>query len=1055
MIKVGKKLGVKGGKVVAYTQPHPSTNRYGVRVSRHQETAATGATTKLSMAASANTNVAEGYMTGLVTDNERELVNAYRDMYYNDSICGSAVDLWSELPFSDFQVYGLPEDKLEVYNSALARLNLRSACSQITRQYLVEGSYTATLVFDQKNTQFIDQIPYAYEDLTFEESPLLSQDPVITAKVSRRFDEFLNNTSPEWNNLRKVVPSQLLNALKSGEFVLDPLSTLHLARRTFPSDKPVSYLKRCLPIYMLEKVLYRGTLFELSRRQRANVLVTAGDDIWEPTPEELTAIANLFQQSDLDPMGALIVTRNGINIQEFRCLAGDTLVSHETKGLVTIDSLVEHNPETMKRDTTFMLDNVSIKGIDGNYQEVSEWHFRGKTDVVRVKTKRGREIVVTKEHKFPTMVDGQLKLVEAQNLLGKYVLVERGGEQPERIRLPISYDITHKSYKRIKLPKVMTPELAYLIGLVVSEGYISKNNVVFTNTDDDIVNKGIECFKRVFNAKVKTRSAELESGKQIRECSVHSRLISSIFKQLGVTEAKEVRELGGKPCNHYGIPHSIMEGAKETKLAFLAAYLDGDGTIGNKQGRESIAAKFFTSSNLIARQLMVLLADLGIVARNDIQVCNPHEINGYISERGGYQICISDGNAHLLYAMLEPYIGATRKTFDFRVEASSMNRNGIPPELFVPFIKSRIAYRKKHGTVFYNDEGKEVYVEGGWVMPLFAQVYNNVCLGYDNYKYGEYKEALRIIKMISKKLHRSLVRLFELRLVFEEVVSVEDAGQTFVYDLTMDENYGSPLFVANGIVTKNSGGDFVKWTDLYDQTTSMKLKSLGISDAFLSSDSTYNNAEQAVAVFMDNLAAYRSLFTHAVFTNKLFPLIAMAKGFFKEKVETANGLSIKKVNDYSQLDIPKVRWNKRLSASSDENMMASLEALSQKGVPIPLRLWIAASGMDPANLLADLEDDQEFRDELSKIAPSQGEDELEGLELSSISPLSTKSDGLRKLVKSGELSDAVRIGGDGKIHHIPNQAKAHREVNEKIMRAVQKLERDPNLLKQVLESTKR
>ena len=570
MIKVGKKLGVKGGKVVAYTQPHPSTNRYGVKVSRHQETAATGATTKLSMAASANTNVAEGYMTGLVTDNERELVNAYRDMYYNDSICGSAVDLWSELPFSDFQVYGLPEDKLEVYNSALARLNLRSACSQITRQYLVEGSYTATLVFDQKNTQFIDQIPYAYEDLTFEESPLLSQDPVITAKVSRRFDEFLNNTSPEWNNLRKVVPSQLLNALKSGEFVLDPLSTLHLARRTFPSDKPVSYLKRCLPIYMLEKVLYRGTLFELSRRQRANVLVTAGDDIWEPTPEELTAIANLFQQSDLDPMGALIVTRNGINIQEFR-----------------------------------------------------------------------------------------------------------------------------------------------------------------------------------------------------------------------------------------------------------------------------------------------------------------------------------------------------------------------------------------------------------------------------------------------------------------------------------------------------NAGDFVKWTDLYDQTTSMKLKSLGISDAFLSSDSSYSNAEQAVAVFMDNLAAYRSLFTHSVFTNKLFPLIAMAKGFFKEKVETANGLSIKKVNDYSQLDIPKVRWNKRLSASSDENMMASLEALSQKGVPIPLRLWIAASGMDPANLLADLEDDQEFRDELSKIAPSQGEDELEGLELSSISPLSTKSDGLRKLVKSGELSDAVRIGGDGKIHHIPNQAKAHREVNEKIMRAVQKLERDPNLLKQVLESTKR
>lgn len=545
---INKKIGVRKDKVVAYTQPTPQ--RAPAVALRRLETAS-GGTTKLSAAASANTSLVEGYLDNMVADDQKQLMQAYRDMYYNDSICGSAVDLWSELPFSDFQMYGVSEDKLEVYEGALARLNLRSSCSQITRQFLVEGSYTSTLVFDPKTTQFIDQIPYAFEDLTFDDSPLLSQDPVITAKVSKRFDKFLNDTSPEWNTLRKVVPSQLLKALQSGEFVLDPLSTLYLARRTFPTEKPVSYLKRCLPVYMLEKTLYRGTLFELSRRQRANVLVTAGDDSWEPTVEELSALANLFQQSDLDPMGALIVTRNSVNVSEFR-----------------------------------------------------------------------------------------------------------------------------------------------------------------------------------------------------------------------------------------------------------------------------------------------------------------------------------------------------------------------------------------------------------------------------------------------------------------------------------------------------QAGDFIKWTDVYDQTTSMKLKALGISDAFLSSDSSYSNAEQAVQVFMDNLSAYRSYFTHALFTNKLFPLIAMTKRFYKDegKSETANGLNIKTVNDYSRLDIPKVRWNKRLSASNDENLMASLTTLTERGVPIPMRLMIAASGIDPDTLLSELEDDENFRNKVSAFTTTGGEEE--DYELSSLSSLSKKGKGFSNLVKSGLLSDAVRISSDGSVHHVVNQSKAHKEVNEKIMKAV-------------------
>lgn len=1006
----------RNGEIAAYTQPTNSVRSAAVSRPRHVETASSGSTTLMSSAAAANTNVAEGYLTGMVAEDSPLLLDAYRDMYYNDSICGSAVDLWSELPFSDFQLFGLPEDQLEVYRSAIARLNIRSACSQMTRQYLVDGSYTATLVFDNKTTQFTDQIPYATEDLTFDDSPLFSQDPVITAKIGKRFDKFLNETTPEWQNLRKSVPAKLLEALKSGEFVLDPLSTIYLARRTMATQPAVSYLKRCLPIYMLEKVLYRGTLFELSRRQRANVLVTAGDDMWEPTVDELSALANLFQQSDLDPMGALIVTRNSVNVSEFRsggdfvkwtdvydqttsmklkalgisdaflssdsCLPGDALVP-TSRGLLRMDEIIP-NATTLEKDVHVSV-SMGAKSRYGKHGQIKSGLFNGVRNTIRVGLSNGSAIKATGNHPILVFDGISTNWKRTDQLeIGDVVCYDTTSiETSHRLLLnipsPTYKPHTKPSYmNKVLRPNEMTEGLAYLLGALFADGWISKKQVGFSNTNKEMCDKVVSLISKYFGVKMTVTYKEGSTydiygvtGETLPHWHTvqTSKDLSEALDYLGFT----IHNAGSKNCSMRDLPWSIRQANTSCQQAFLAGYLDGDGNISH--GKCSL----LSTSEKLRNGIYNLLASLGVYSIID-----------------GRAVHVSSTeDRQRLFDMVRPYCVKDVPTIDY---SDSFKTHCIPVSGYFNVIKNRIVGSNRYGYIL--DDSSVISAN------KLSHKYGVNIQGMVNgkiktcpYNKRMAKGVYKFLSFFDAELAKEFKRSWKSKYVYLKVTSLEDCGKERVYDISMVDE---PAFVAQGIVVHN----------------------------------TYNNAEQAVAVFMDNISAYRSFFTHTVFENKLFPLIAMAKGFVKDtekNVEKAN-LSIKTVNDYSTLAIPKVRWSKRLSANNDENLMASLEALTEKGVPVPMRLWIAAAGLDANMLLTELEDDAELKSKLEQLGATE-DDEMD-IELSSLSPLSKKSKGFKELVESGILSDAVRIGGDGKVHNVINQSKAHKAINENIVKAV-------------------
>lgn len=260
-------------------------------------------------------------LNGIAPRNDAGVLAIYKDIYYNDPVAGAAADLMSSLPFSEFTLGGFSDRKISnIYHDNIERLNSRTLLPELSIDYLVSGSHVSTLLYDQENRNFKDIMCYDAEQCSFQEVPLYSQDPLITVNFADTAKFLSSSTSPRINKIKEMMGQSVVDTILKGQVELEPLTTLYIPRRTFSSNQlGTSYYKRILPLYLIEKNLYRGTLMESARRQRGIMHITAGEpDVWDPTEQDLELINELFLNADSDPLGAIITTKLGISIEEVR-----------------------------------------------------------------------------------------------------------------------------------------------------------------------------------------------------------------------------------------------------------------------------------------------------------------------------------------------------------------------------------------------------------------------------------------------------------------------------------------------------------------------------------------------------------------------------------------------------------------------------------------------------------------------------------------------------------------------------------------------------------------
>ena len=255
-----------------------------------------------------------------VPEDVRYLHKIFRSMYKRGSIEGAAIDILSSLPWSDFDVHAPDETVQLFYNEALHQIFDRLFLELIHREMLIIGRFASSLVFDEKKGYWTSVIPHNPDYLDVIPVPVYGEDPILNYTPPPSETELFLSNDPRLNHIREKMGDLYDSYFKKEMIPLIPYNTIWLARRTTPYDYfGTSILARLIPVYALERALQDGTLASAKRRLGSVLHVVAGDDNrWEPTPEEMEAIADSFIRADEDPVSAVVVTRTGVSASEIR-----------------------------------------------------------------------------------------------------------------------------------------------------------------------------------------------------------------------------------------------------------------------------------------------------------------------------------------------------------------------------------------------------------------------------------------------------------------------------------------------------------------------------------------------------------------------------------------------------------------------------------------------------------------------------------------------------------------------------------------------------------------
>ena len=216
----------------------------------------------------------------------RNLANIYWRVFYKlDPIIGTCVDLFSEMPWSDFSFSGegVTGEIKDAFETMVEETQLRVILPSLVKEFLVLGEVAPHLFWDDDAGMWTHIALHNPDQLEVIHSPFLpNMQPVVEFRPEDRLRQILTSNNPMLRQYREEMPEEILSALVSGQNIpLSPVNCTFIPRKLHPYDvRGTSIISRMWRILMYEDCAVAQTPISLpDGTSRPVELIRAGDVI--------------------------------------------------------------------------------------------------------------------------------------------------------------------------------------------------------------------------------------------------------------------------------------------------------------------------------------------------------------------------------------------------------------------------------------------------------------------------------------------------------------------------------------------------------------------------------------------------------------------------------------------------------------------------------------------------------------------------------------------------------------------------------------------------------
>jgi hypothetical protein len=324
-----------------------------------------------------------------------------------------------------------------------------------------------------------------------------------------------------------------------------------------------------------------------SIERAANYIVENRDKLPEYFVDAMTLMPD-------DHLRVLKAFQDHVDNSISKCVVGDTLVM-TANGLAPIASLSDFRTEDQFEPLE--IEVLTPQGI----QRTDAFYYGGMRETRRVRLTYGFEIEGTPNHRIQILdEEGVIRFARLDELKVGNTAVLYSGQQvfgPERQALPPPSAPLPPNAKPVRIPERMTPELAYVLGCITSDGHINQNGAGLTQADRALLEEVGEICEQLFGLKA---HISRDTRREVYYLQLHSRPLRNWLLQ----------DLGLQAGAHYKIiPNCILQASRVELIEFLRGlWWDAYMTMNGRQFGIALA------SHKLINQLQTLLLNLGVIS---------------------------------------------------------------------------------------------------------------------------------------------------------------------------------------------------------------------------------------------------------------------------------------------------------------------------------------------------------------------------------------------------------------------------------------------------------